>query len=130
MSTDDIGVLLSRTCPPHGIVRDSTTARLSLRVDALSNLAFILAAIEVAARLGDEAVRANPPFLEAADLNSLPGSAGPGIAADQRPAVHGILVVDDKIIQNHLQVWKGRHEFSGRLGNGTAPHRRISFVDA
>lgn len=54
-------------------------------VGAVLELALVLGVVEMAARFGDETVFAEKPFFEAADVNALPGAAGTGVSARERP---------------------------------------------
>lgn len=64
-------------------------------------LALVVLAVEVSKRLGDEAVVADPPILEPADMYRTTCTAGPGVRADERPAVHGSVPINAQVVQQH-----------------------------
>src|SRR5512147_1865129 len=89
----------------------------------------VLGSVKVAARFCDEAVSADPPLLEAADMNALASAARSCIGACERPAKDKLLSLDRQIVHVYLHVREGGHESLGLGSNGITADRRRTTVD-
>src|ERR1019366_5565217 len=112
-----------------GSIERASVARLSSGADSLLDLTLILGAVEVAQRLGDEAVSTDPPLLETAEANPLPSPSRPGVGADERPAVHSVVTFYGQFVHDDCHVGERGHESLSHLGDGTTTNSRRSVID-
>ena len=104
---------------------------ISLRnVRAGVELAFVGGTVEMALRLGDEAVGSDLPLLETANVNAAAGAVGAGVRADEGPMVFGEIAVKEDAVHEDLEIGEGGHEGSSGLGDGGAADRRSATIDA
>jgi hypothetical protein len=92
------------------------TRRLRLG-SAVLQLARVFVLVVAAARLDDEAVVSDRPFLKAGDTHGLPAPARSCVRARERPVVLDRLVVEDDVVHVHLYVRERVDERTRDLGD-------------